>query len=79
LLSDDLLAGAEAIAVELGYIKDGMSEVEKKLARRRVYYLGEVGDWPIWKERGVGLMATRSGLRDHVRRRAAAATKGNGN
>ena len=72
-LGTDILAGAEAIAVELGYLAEGMSPDERRKACRRVYYLAEKGSWPIWHEPGIGLMSTKSALRKYLIERVRAA------
>jgi len=57
-IGQDLLEGADAIARELGWIKqDGRPN------RRRVYHLMEKGTLPIHKINGIGLVARKSALK----------------
>lgn len=57
-LGNDLLVGAEAIALELNWRrKDGAPH------KRRVYHLAEKGGFPIHNVPGLGLCARKSALR----------------
>jgi len=41
----------------------------RRWTRHRVYYLVETGGWPIWHEKGIGLMARKSTLMAHMEER----------
>lgn len=57
-IGDDLLIGADAIAVELNWVKpDGSPH------RRRVYHLAGQEGFPIHNVPGLGLVARKTALR----------------
>jgi hypothetical protein len=53
MMPGDLLEGAAAIA-------EYMTSLGGRWTRKRVYYLVETGGWPIWHQKGIGLVARKS-------------------
>lgn len=72
----DLLEGADAIALELGFITAATPRGQVIKARRKVYRLADDGGWPIWRDSATGsVMSSRQALEDHIAAMAAAAVQ----